>query len=57
MPANKQEFDLMGDNIVELSTENEIVKNEKVSYDEKRLKDPNAKLLKARRLMTREEEI
>ena len=35
MPAIKKAFDLMGDNIVELSTKNESLKNKIGSYDEK----------------------
>ena len=34
MPANKKTFDLMGYDIVELSTENETLKNIIGSYDE-----------------------
>ena len=36
----------MGDDIVELSTDNESLKNEKDSYDEKWLRESKAKLLK-----------
>ena len=44
MPAVKKVFDLMGDDIVELSTKNESLK--KIgSYNEKRLKESEAKLL------------
>ena len=35
MLANKKDFDLLGDNIVELSTENDFLKNETGDYDEK----------------------
>ena len=35
MPAIKKRFDLMGDDIVELSTENDFLKNKIGSYDEK----------------------
>ena len=35
MPANKKAFNLMGDDIVELSTENDALKNKIVDYDEK----------------------
>ena len=35
MPANKKASDLMGDDIVELSTENDGSKRKIVSYDEK----------------------
>ena len=46
MPAIKKAFDLMSDDIVELSTENESLKNKKGSYDEKYLEKSKAKLLK-----------
>ena len=36
----------MGDNIVELSTENEALKNKIGSYDERCLEESKAKLLK-----------
>ena len=35
MPAIRKAFNLMGDDIVELSTENEALKNKMGSYDEK----------------------
>ena len=35
MPAFKKPFDLMGDDIVNLSTENETLKNQTGEYDEK----------------------
>ena len=35
MLAIKEAFDLMGDDIVELSTENETMKNKTGAYDEK----------------------
>ena len=35
MPATKKAFDLMGDDIIELSTENETLKNQIGDYDEK----------------------
>ena len=35
MLANKKDFDLLGDDIVELSTENDFLKNETGDYDEK----------------------
>ena len=35
MPAMKKDFNLMGDDIVELHTENETLKNKTGSYDEK----------------------
>ena len=35
MPAIKKDFKLLGDNIVELSTENDALKDKICSYDEK----------------------
>ena len=35
MPAIKKTFNLMGDDIVQLHTENESLKNKLISYDEK----------------------
>ena len=46
MPAIKKAFNLMGDDIVELSVENESLKNEIGEYDEKWLQESKAKLLK-----------
>ena len=46
MPSVKKAFDLMGDDIVELSTENESLKIKIGSYGEKWLEEPEAKLLK-----------
>ena len=46
MPAIKKAFNLIGDNMVELSTENESLKNKTGSYDERWLQEPEAKLLK-----------
>ena len=46
MPANKKAFNLMGDDIVELSVENESLKNQIGDYDEKWLQESKAKLLK-----------
>ena len=46
MPAIEKAFDLMGDDIVELSTENETFKTKIGSYDEKWLEESKAKLLK-----------
>ena len=46
MSANKKAFDLMGDDIMELSTKNETLKNEIDSYDEKWFEESKAKLLK-----------
>ena len=46
MPANKKAFELMGDGIFELSTENESFKNEIGSHDINWLQESKAKLLK-----------
>ena len=46
MPAIKNAFDLMGDDIVELSTENDALKNKIGSYDEKWLEESKNKMLK-----------
>ena len=46
MPAIKKAFNLLGDDIVELSTENDALKNKLGSYDEKWLEESKAKLLK-----------
>ena len=46
MPAFKKAVDIMGDDIVELSTENDALKNKIGSYDEKWLFESKAKLLK-----------
>ena len=46
MPAFKKAFDLKGDYIVALSTENEYVKNKIGSYDEKWLEVSETRLLK-----------
>ena len=49
IPAFKKAFDLMGDGIKLFSTENEFFfekKNKISSFDEKRLEDSKAKLLK-----------
>ena len=45
MPAIKNDFDLMGDDI-EISTEKESLRNKIGSYDEKWLEESKAKLLK-----------
>ena len=45
MPAIKKAFNLMGDDIVELHTENESLKNKIGSYDEKWLESSKARLL------------
>ena len=46
MLAIKKAFNLMGDDIVEISTENDGLKNKNRSYDEKWLEESKAKLLK-----------
>ena len=46
MPAIKEAFTLMGNDIVELSTENDTLKNQIGNYDEKWLEESKAKLLK-----------
>ena len=46
MPAIKKTFNLMGDDIVELFTENDALKNKNGSYDEKWLEESKNKLLK-----------
>ena len=45
MPAIKKPFNLIGDDIVELSTENDALKNKTGSYDEKWLEESKARLL------------
>ena len=45
MPAIKKAFDLMGDDIVDLTTENDALKNKIGDYDEKWLRESKAKLL------------
>ena len=47
MPAIKKAFNLMGDDIIELSTENYALKNKIGSYDERWLEESKAKFLKA----------
>ena len=46
MPAIKEAFNLLTSDIVELSTENDTLKNEIGNYDEKWLEESKAKLLK-----------
>ena len=46
MPAFKKAFNLLGDDIVELSTENDALKNKIGSYDEKWLEESKNKMLK-----------
>ena len=46
MPAIKKAFNLLGDDIVELSTENDALKSKIGSYDEKWLQESKNKMLK-----------
>ena len=46
MPAIKKAFDLLGDDIIELSVENDALKNQIGDYDQKWLEESKAKLLK-----------
>ena len=46
MPAIKEAFNLMGNDIVELSTENDTLRNQIGNYDKKWLEESKAKLLK-----------
>ena len=46
MPAIKKAINLLGDDIVELSTENDAVKNQIGDYDEKWLEESKNKMLK-----------
>ena len=46
MPAIKKAFDLLGDDIVDLSAENDALKNQIGEYDEKWRQESKAKLLK-----------
>ena len=47
MPASKKAFNLLGDDVVELSTENDALKKIKIgSYDEKWLEESKNKVLK-----------
>ena len=45
-PAIKKAFNLVGDDIVDLSAENDTLKNKRGDYDEKCLEESKAKLLK-----------
>ena len=45
MPAIKKAFNLLSDDIVEVSTENDALKNKIGSYDEKWLEESKARLL------------
>ena len=46
MPVIKEAFNLLGDDIVELSVENECLQNQVGDYDEESLQESKAKLLK-----------
>ena len=46
MPAIKKAINLMGDDKVELSTENDALKNKTCTYDEKWLEESKDRLLK-----------
>ena len=46
MPAIKKAFNLMGDDIIDLSTENDALENKTGSYDEKWLEESKNKMLK-----------
>ena len=46
MPAIKKAFDLLGDVIVDLTTENDTLKTKIGDYDEKWLQESKAKLIK-----------
>ena len=46
VPAIKKAFNLLGDDIVDLSTENDALKNKIGSYDERWLEESKLKLLK-----------
>ena len=46
MPAIKKAFNLLGDDIVDLSTENDALKNKISDYDQKWLEESKAKLSK-----------
>ena len=46
MPAIKKAFNVLCDDIIELSTENDVLKNQIGEYDDKWLEESKAKLLK-----------
>ena len=46
MPAIKKAFNVLGDDFIELSVENDALKNQIGDYDEKWLQESKAKLLK-----------
>ena len=45
MPAIKKAFNLVGDDIIDLSVENDALKNQIGDYDQKWLQESKAKLL------------
>ena len=46
IPAIKKAFNILGDDIIELSTENDVLKNQIGDYNQKWLDESKAKLLK-----------
>ena len=46
MPAIKKAFNILGDDIIELFTENDVLKNQIGDYNQKWLDESKAKLLK-----------
>ena len=46
MPAIKKAFNVLGDDIIELSTKNDVLKNQIGEYDEKWLQESKTNLLK-----------
>ncbi len=46
MPAIKKAFNILADDVIELSTENDVLKNQIGEYDQKWLDESKAKLLK-----------
>ena len=46
MPAIKKAFNLLGDDIIDLSTENDALKSKVGNYDEKRLEESKNRLFK-----------
>ena len=46
MPAIKKAFNVLGDDIIELPTENDVLKNQIGDYNQKWLDESKAKLLK-----------
>ena len=46
MPAIEKAFNVLGDDIIELSTENDLLKNQIGEYDQKWVRESKEKLLK-----------